>query len=102
MSAWCAIFVTRLMQVFDADVLSSFIDTFNYINRFRLNVYAIMPKALNDIERRILEMLEPDPSTIGSIAHNVFARAICLATLYHWLFSIRSSSSIVGRLFASK
>jgi len=51
MSAWRAIFVTRLMQVFDADVLPSFIDTLNYISR-------------------IPECCSPGPSTIGSIAHN--------------------------------
>jgi hypothetical protein len=53
----------RFKEVFDADVLPSFIEAPDCINRSRLNVYGVIPQDLNDTERRFAEMLDADVSS---------------------------------------
>lgn len=56
----------RFKEIFDADVLPSFIDAPDCISRSRLNIYGVMPQDLNDTERRFAEMLDAD--TNGTLA----------------------------------
>lgn len=53
----------RFKQVFDTDVLPSFIEAPDCISRSRLNGYGVMPQDLNDTERRFAEMLDADISS---------------------------------------
>ena len=53
----------RFKQVFDTDVLPSFIEAPDCISRSRLNVYGVMPQDLNDTERRFAEILDADISS---------------------------------------
>ncbi len=52
----------RFKELFDADVLPSFIEAPDCISRSRLNVYGVMPPDLNNTERRFAEMLDADTS----------------------------------------
>jgi hypothetical protein len=52
----------RFKEIFDADVLPSFIEAPDCISRSRLNVYGVMPQDLNNTERRFAEMLDADTS----------------------------------------
>lgn len=53
----------RFKELFDADVLPSFIEAPDCVIRSRLNVYGIMPQDLNDTERRFAEQLDGDTSS---------------------------------------
>ena len=56
----------RFKEIFDTDVLPSFIEAPDCISRSRLNVYGVMPQDLNNIERQFAEMLDADTS--GTLA----------------------------------
>lgn len=56
----------RFKELFDADVLPSFIEAPDCISRSRLNIYGVMPQDLNNTERRFAEMLDADTS--GALA----------------------------------
>jgi len=56
----------RSKELFDADVLPSFIEEPDCISRSRLNIYGVMPQDLNNTERRFAEMLDADTS--GALA----------------------------------
>jgi hypothetical protein len=56
----------RFKELFDADVLPSFIEEPDCISRSRLNIYGVMPQDLNNTERRFAEMLDADTS--GALA----------------------------------